>query len=117
MFRALKCFLPHNRGDDVPKLVICLITTASFFLFGCSQESQQTEEEQLCTARLYPSHNPKNLDQCLNVCRACRGGTPVTCSTSCKLRGRAENSASEFQRMLGDANMAADRENRCNYVR
>ncbi len=74
----------------MPKLVICLITTASFFLFGCSQESQQTEEEQLCTARLYPSHNPKNLDQCLNVCRACRGGTPVTCSTSCKLRGRAE---------------------------
>lgn len=64
-------------------VVLALLTTA-----GCQQETEITgSTSNMCAIDLFPSYNPKNLNQCLAVCSKCDRGTTVTCSTSCKLRG------------------------------
>jgi hypothetical protein len=64
-------------------LILALTTVA-----GCQQQPEVTGSTSYkCVADLFPAYNPKNLNQCLAVCSRCNRGTPVTCSTSCKLRG------------------------------
>jgi hypothetical protein len=69
------------------KLVISLLAVAPLVIVACKPESAQTDDERICTSRLYPNYNPKDLNQCMAVCKSCRGGNTVTCSTSCKLKG------------------------------
>jgi hypothetical protein len=53
-------------------------------LGSCSQEQPgYTEKERLCIAQ----HDPKQLSQCVDVCKACLNGTIATCNMSCKLKG------------------------------
>jgi hypothetical protein len=57
-------------------------------LTSCSQEQPgYTEKERLCIAQHYKDYDPKQLIQCVDVCKACLSGTAATCNTSCKLKG------------------------------
>jgi PBP1b-binding outer membrane lipoprotein LpoB len=69
------------------KLAFCILAIGLLAFTGCSQEPQPSEELKLCTAKLYKSYDPKNLEQCTQVCLSCQGGTPINCPTSCKLKG------------------------------
>lgn len=40
-----------------------------------------------CTASLPANFSPRVYEHCFAACMSCEHGTPVTCSTSCKLRG------------------------------
>jgi len=42
---------------------------------------------QACSAKLPSNFSPRIYDHCVAACMSCEHGTPVTCSTSCKLRG------------------------------
>ena len=71
----------------MPKLTVVIL---SFVLFGielCSQESVQNDAEKTCALELHPNYDVTHLDQCMDVCKSCRSGNTVTCSTSCKLKG------------------------------
>ena len=54
---------------------------------SCSQSDNVPATVDLCAAELYPSYNPKVLDQCVAVCKKCQHGVTVTCTTSCTLKG------------------------------
>jgi hypothetical protein len=62
-------------------LPICL------FIASCSPDGDVTGPTNSCAAKLYPSYNPKVLEQCIGVCTKCELGTMTTCSTSCTLKG------------------------------
>lgn len=66
--------------------LVCLTVLAAG-LAACSQEMDYTAEQRVCIGQHYSNYDPKNLNQCLDVCRMCMRGNTVTCSTSCKLRG------------------------------
>ena len=74
-------------GASLQKLVISLLATASLVIAACTPEAAKKDDEQICASKLYPNYDVSRLDQCMAVCKACRGGTTVTCSTSCKLKG------------------------------
>lgn len=59
----------------------------AFALAGCSQELETTPEQRSCIAGRYSSYDSKQLNQCVDVCKACMKGNTVTCNTSCRLRG------------------------------
>lgn len=40
-----------------------------------------------CAAKLPSNFSPRIYEHCVSACMSCDHGTPVTCSTSCKLRG------------------------------
>jgi hypothetical protein len=40
-----------------------------------------------CAAKLPTNFSPRIYDHCVAACLSCERGTPVTCSTSCRLRG------------------------------
>lgn len=56
---------------------------------ACKPEGQGdiTGSTDKCITELYPSYDPKALDQCVAVCRRCQHGSNATCSTSCTLKG------------------------------
>lgn len=56
-------------------------------LSACSQEIDYTPEQRSCILQRYSSYDPKQLNQCVDVCRLCMKGNMVTCNTSCRLRG------------------------------
>jgi hypothetical protein len=56
-------------------------------LAACSQEVDTTPEQRTCIVSRHPSYDAKNLNQCVDACRACMKGNTVTCNTSCRLRG------------------------------
>ena len=65
-----------------------VVILALMLMAGCQQEAEVTgSTSSACAINLFPSYNPKDLNQCLAVCGKCDRGTAVTCSTSCKLRG------------------------------
>ena len=68
-------------------LCIGLLITAAICLGSCSQEPTFTEQERACIAKRHANYNPKQLSQCVDVCKACMKGNEVTCNTSCKLKG------------------------------
>jgi hypothetical protein len=67
------------------RLLCSFLLAAS--LVACSQEPDYTPEQRACIAQRYSSYEPKQLVQCVDVCKACMRGNSVTCNTSCKLRG------------------------------
>jgi hypothetical protein len=56
-------------------------------LAGCSNEPEYSDAQRACIAKLYSSYDAKQMSQCVNVCKSCMGGSPVTCTTSCNLKG------------------------------
>jgi len=55
---------------------------------SCSPEKEEaTGSINKCATDLYPSYNPKLMDQCEAVCKKCDNGVTTTCTTSCTLRG------------------------------
>jgi hypothetical protein len=64
-----------------------LIATA-FAMVSCSPQEEATVSiRNKCATDLYPSYNPKALNQCVAVCIKCDNGNTTTCSTSCTLKG------------------------------
>jgi hypothetical protein len=63
-----------------------LIATASVVV-SCFPEEEVTGSANKCATDIYPSYNPKVLDQCMAVCIKCNRGVTTTCSTSCTLKG------------------------------
>jgi hypothetical protein len=56
-------------------------------LAACSPDAEVTGSTNKCATDLYPSYNPKLLNQCVDVCIKCNRGNTTTCSTSCNLKG------------------------------
>ena len=54
---------------------------------SCSPEKEATGSINRCATDLYPSYNPKLMDQCVAVCKKCDNGVTTTCTTSCTLKG------------------------------
>jgi hypothetical protein len=68
------------------RTLLCLAALAGG-LAACSQEAEYTTEQRACIAQHYTNYDASKLNQCVDVCRACMKGSPVTCNTSCKLKG------------------------------
>ena len=64
-------------------LVIILLSG----LFDCSKDSEVTPSVNECVAKLQPSSDPGNFEQCVDACIKCEHGVKTTCSTACRLRG------------------------------
>lgn len=64
--------------------LLFLLTMA---LAGCSNEPEYSDPQRACIAKLYSSYDAKQMNQCVNVCKSCMGGSTVTCTTSCNLKG------------------------------
>jgi len=56
-------------------------------LGSCGADEETTGSVNKCATALFPSYNPKRLDQCVAACITCDHGTTTTCSTSCTLKG------------------------------
>lgn len=56
-------------------------------LGACSPDDDATGSLNSCATKLYPTYNPKALDQCVAVCQKCDHGVATTCNTSCTLKG------------------------------
>jgi hypothetical protein len=66
---------------------LSLSLLAVTFLTGCSNEPEYSDQQRACIAKLYSSYNPKQMNECVNVCKSCMDGNTVTCTTSCNLKG------------------------------
>ena len=65
----------------VAVIIIALMTAA------CEQEQDITGSTSAACPLRNSSYNPRDMNQCVNACKACDRGTTVTCSTSCTLKG------------------------------
>ncbi|MGY3035797.1 hypothetical protein ACVIIV_004967 [Bradyrhizobium sp. USDA 4354] len=61
-------------------IIFALMTAA------CDQQDITGSTTPVCPMRNY-SYNPRDMNQCVNACKACDRGTTVTCTTSCTLKG------------------------------
>lgn len=67
----------------ISALLVSLIVLA-----GCNQDTETTgSTNSKCVMALFPSFNPRNLNQCVAACLKCDHGNTATCSTSCNLKG------------------------------
>jgi hypothetical protein len=64
-----------------------VLVFVTFAVASCSPEGEVTGSTNKCATNLYPSYNPKMLDQCMGACIKCDRGTTATCSTSCTFKG------------------------------
>jgi hypothetical protein len=64
-----------------------VILIAAFVVVSCTPDGDVTGSTNKCATDLYPSYNPKILEQCMAVCLKCDRGVVTTCSTSCNLKG------------------------------
>jgi hypothetical protein len=64
-----------------------VLMAAASVVISCSPDAEVTRSTNKCTTDLYPSYNPKALNQCMAVCIKCDRGVTTTCSTSCTLKG------------------------------
>ena len=69
-----------------PRTCSVLIAVA-LAMASCSKEPEYTDAQRVCIAQHYGKYDPKNLSQCLDICKACMSGNTATCTTSCKLKG------------------------------
>jgi starvation-inducible outer membrane lipoprotein len=65
-------------------LAPCLV---ALLLAACSNEPEYTAGQRACITERHKVYNERQLDQCVDVCKGCMGGSTVTCNTSCKLKG------------------------------
>jgi hypothetical protein len=63
------------------------LTVLALGLASCSREAEYTDQQRACIAQRYTNYDARQLNQCVDVCRACMNGNVVTCNTSCKLKG------------------------------
>jgi hypothetical protein len=68
-------------------LVAKISVLGVFALGGCSPDPDTTGAISNCVRDLFPTYNPKIMDQCVNACKKCDRGTTTTCTTSCTLKG------------------------------
>jgi hypothetical protein len=66
---------------------LAVLVAMTFVVASCSPEAEVTGSTNKCATNLYPSYNPKVLDQCVGACLRCDRGSTTTCSTSCTLKG------------------------------
>ena len=66
---------------------LVLLTALAAGLTSCSREVEYTDQQRTCIAERYTNYDARQLNQCVDVCRACMRGNVVTCNTSCRLRG------------------------------
>ncbi len=66
---------------------LVLLTALAAGLASCSQEVEYTDQQRSCIAQRYTNYDARQLNQCVDVCKACMRGNTVTCNTSCRLRG------------------------------
>jgi hypothetical protein len=64
-----------------------IVLIAACVVGSCSPDGDVTGSTSKCATDIYPSYNPKVLDQCMAVCIKCDHGVVTTCSTSCTLKG------------------------------
>ena len=64
-----------------------VLVVAALIVASCSPDPEAAAPTNKCATSLYPSFNPKALDQCVAVCIKCDRGTQTTCSTSCTMKG------------------------------
>ena len=64
-----------------------VLIAMAFVVVSCSPDADVTGSTNKCATDIYPSYNPKVLDQCVAVCIKCNRGVTTTCSTSCTLKG------------------------------
>jgi len=64
-----------------------VFVAVALVLASCSKEPEYTVEQRVCIAQHYGKFDPKDLNQCVAICKACMSGTTATCTTSCKLKG------------------------------
>lgn len=90
---ATKRINPNERNKKTnamytatPVSLIFLVAMAAG-LAACSQEPDYSDQERACIAQRYKVFDARNLNQCIDVCKACMHGNNVTCNTSCKLKG------------------------------
>jgi hypothetical protein len=81
-----------DRVPDSRSLIrIFVIATVTAVLLGCKSEVETTGSTSAapnaCAAKLYSRYDPKNFDQCVDVCLRCERGITTTCTTSCTLKG------------------------------
>jgi hypothetical protein len=69
------------------RLVTLLALVLACAAASCRGDEETTGSVNKCATDLFPSYNPRRLDQCAAVCRACDHGTTTTCATSCTLKG------------------------------
>jgi hypothetical protein len=66
---------------------IAAIGLATLLLMaGCSPDPAPSSIAQ-CVAANFPSHNPKDKEQCIAACIKCEKGVTTTCATACYLKG------------------------------
>jgi hypothetical protein len=78
-----KTLLPFD-SLDFPMRQFSII----FFILmlgGCQDDT--TGSINSCKANSYTRFDPKDLKQCVDTCQKCDGGTPISCSTSCAIKG------------------------------
>jgi hypothetical protein len=63
------------------------LVALAFVVGACSPDGDATGSTTSCATKLYPSFNPKSLEQCVAVCQKCDHGVATTCNTSCTLKG------------------------------
>jgi hypothetical protein len=63
------------------------LATLAFVVVACSPEGEATGPINRCATELFPSYNPKVMDQCVAICKKCENGNTATCTTSCTLKG------------------------------
>ena len=66
---------------------LVLLTALAAGVASCSQEVEYTDQQRSCIAQRYTNYDARQLNQCVDVCKACMRGNTVTCNTSCRLRG------------------------------
>jgi hypothetical protein len=64
-----------------------VLVAVALAVASCSKEPEYAGEQRVCIAQHYSKYDPKDLNQCVAVCKDCMNGTTTTCTTSCKLKG------------------------------
>jgi hypothetical protein len=77
----------RDAAEPSHKQLAGLLMAAAIGLASCSQEVEYTGQQRACIAQRHTSYDARNLNQCVDVCKACMNGNTVTCNTSCKLKG------------------------------
>ena len=85
--------LPRNvarercRSDGGHPMRLLAVILFALVTAACNQEQDVTGSTPVCQMRNYSSYNPRDMNQCVNACKACDHGNTVTCTTSCTLHG------------------------------
>ncbi len=89
--KGSRMLLSNSVPDSRSLIRIFAIAAVAAVLFGCKPEDETTGSTgaaaNACATNLYSRYDPKNLNQCVDVCLRCERGVTTTCTTSCTLKG------------------------------